>query len=103
MPSRITYCLTWVSLTLDVGYLFTAALLVIHILPWAGESHGRRSLVGYSPQGHKESDRTEQLHFHFHYCLNDNTYICEHFTLKLSHFYCLVIISRLNMNVGEEV
>ena len=30
-----------------------------------GESHGRRSLVGYSPQGHKESDMTERLHFHF--------------------------------------
>ena len=24
-PSRNTYCLTWVSLTLDIGYLFTAA------------------------------------------------------------------------------
>ena len=24
-----------------------------------GESHGRRSLVGYSPQGYKESDTTE--------------------------------------------
>ena len=23
---------------------------------WPGESHGQRSLVGYSPQGHKESD-----------------------------------------------
>ena len=30
-----------------------------------GKSHGRRSLVGYSPWGHKESDTTEQLHFHF--------------------------------------
>ena len=30
-----------------------------------GESHGRRSLVGYSPQGHKESHTTERLHFHF--------------------------------------
>ena len=29
-----------------------------------GESHGRRSLVGYSPRGHKGSDTTEQLHFH---------------------------------------
>ena len=27
-----------------------------------GKSHGRRSLVGYSPWGHKESDTTEQLH-----------------------------------------
>ena len=30
-----------------------------------GESHGRRSLVGYSPWGRKESDTTEQLHFPF--------------------------------------
>ena len=30
-----------------------------------GESHGWRGLVGYSPWGHKESDTTEQLHFHF--------------------------------------
>ena len=29
------------------------------ILP--GESHGQRSLVGYSPWGQKESDMTEQL------------------------------------------
>ena len=26
-----------------------------------GEFHGQRSLVGYSPWGHKESDMTEQL------------------------------------------
>ena len=30
-----------------------------------GESHGWRSLVGCSPWGRKESDMTEQLHFHF--------------------------------------
>ena len=30
-----------------------------------GESHGGRSLVGYCPWGLKESDRTEQLYFHF--------------------------------------
>ena len=28
-----------------------------------GESHGQRSLVGYSPRGHKESDTTERFHF----------------------------------------
>ena len=28
-----------------------------------GESHGQRSLVGYSLWGRKESDTTEQLHF----------------------------------------
>ena len=31
----------------------------IHFLP--GESHGQRSLEGYSPQGHKESDMTEVI------------------------------------------
>ena len=25
------------------------------------KSHGQKSLVGYSPRGHKESDTTEQL------------------------------------------
>ena len=29
-----------------------------------GESHGRRSLVGYSPWGLREPDMTERLHFH---------------------------------------
>ena len=29
------------------------------VLP--GESHGQRSLVGYSPWGHKESDMTQRL------------------------------------------
>ena len=31
-----------------------------------GQSHGWRSLVGYSPWGREESDTTERLHFHFH-------------------------------------
>ena len=30
-----------------------------------GKSRGWRGLVGYSPQGCKESDTTEKLHFHF--------------------------------------
>ena len=33
-----------------------------------GESYGQRSLVGYSPQGQKELDRTEQLHHRCHTC-----------------------------------
>ena len=32
-----------------------------------GESHGQRSMVGYSPRGRKESDTTEQLHFDLHF------------------------------------
>ena len=31
-----------------------------------GESHGRKSLVGYRPPDHNEQDSTERLHFHFH-------------------------------------
>ena len=31
-----------------------------------GKSCGWRSLVDYSPWGHKELDMTERLHFHFH-------------------------------------
>ena len=31
-----------------------------------GESHGWRSLLGYSPWGLKELDTTEKLHFQFH-------------------------------------
>ena len=34
------------------------------ILP--GESHGKRSLVGYSLWGHKESDMTEYARTHTH-------------------------------------
>ena len=29
------------------------------------KSHGQRILAGYSPWGRKESDTTEQVHFHF--------------------------------------
>ena len=32
-----------------------------------GKSHGQRSVVGYSTRGHRESDTTERLHFHFHF------------------------------------
>ena len=32
-----------------------------------GESHGQRSLSGYSPWDHKESDMTERLTFHLDY------------------------------------
>ena len=32
--------------------------MAIHSSILAGESHGQRSLVGYSPQGHKELDTT---------------------------------------------
>ena len=33
--------------------------MTTHCSILAGEFHGQRSLAGYSPQGHKESDTTE--------------------------------------------
>ena len=57
-----------------VDYLFICQILIQYsrrrqwhptpvLLP--GKSHGRRRLVGCSPWGCKESDKTEQLHFLF--------------------------------------
>ena len=46
-----------------------------------GKSHGWRSLVGYSPWGHEESDMTERLHFHFSFSWieegNGNPFQCS--------------------------
>ena len=54
-----------------------------------GESHGWRSLVGYSPRGRKESETTERLHFQG----------CEVWTTgpqkKLSSQILMLIISSL--------
>ena len=43
----------------------------------SGESHGRRSLVGYSPWGRKESDTTERLHFTSLHQLFNGDGFCE--------------------------
>ena len=62
--------------SLRVGHDWTTSLSVFTSMDWRrkwqptpvfllGGLHGQRSLVGYSPWGHEESDRTEQLHFHF--------------------------------------
>ena len=40
--------------------------LATHSILLPGKFHGWRSLVGCSAWGRKESDTTEQLHFHFH-------------------------------------
>ena len=43
----------------------TQCLFMMKTFSKLGISHGRRSLVGYSPWGLEESDMTERLHFHF--------------------------------------
>ena len=34
-----------------------------------GKFHGQKSLAGYSPWGHKESDMTEDKYFHISFLL----------------------------------
>ena len=34
-----------------------------------GKSHGQKSLAGYSPRGHKDSDTAERAHTHVNICL----------------------------------
>ena len=41
-----------------------------------GEFHEQRSLVGYSPWGHKESDTTERLTLHFHMLSTGDMHAC---------------------------
>ena len=38
----------------------------------SGKSHGQRSLVGYSPQGHKELDMNEATSVHTAEVVHDN-------------------------------
>ena len=57
-----------------------------------GKSHGRRSLVGYSPWGRKESDTTEQLHFtRYFYFIFD--FFCNPGTKK----GCLLLLLLFNI------
>ena len=65
---------------------FESIARYIHI----GESHGGRSLVGCSSWGHKESDSTKWLHFHF-----QSFIIIKHSLLLviLSTFVCFADIS----------
>ena len=67
-----------------------------------GKSHGRRSLVGYSPWGHRESDMTEQLHFHFslscykmdwkrYYCYLCQIVFCLCFSLRVFQYLILYL------------
>ena len=56
--------------TLKLPFLFNSYRGIVSLYYWQptpvllpGNSHGQRSLVGYSLWGHKESDTTEWLHF----------------------------------------
>ena len=68
-----------------------------------GKSHGQRSLVGYSPWGHKESDTTERLHYS-HYKVNF-TILGDSFKRIKDHIYLPLIPDYLGFpdsSVGKE-
>ena len=81
---------------------FCLAFLVVKwqatpvLLP--GKSHGwRRSLVGYSPWGRKESDTTERLHFLVaKEALNVIIQILKHAKISDLFFVCFSHHQRLN-------
>ena len=76
--TRLGFKLHWnrfiIGITLLCNEMKTKFDPLVGKIPWRrkwhptpvllpGKSHGRRSLVGYSPWGHKELDTTERLHF----------------------------------------
>ena len=63
-----------------------------------GESHGQRSLVGYSPRGSKELDTTEQLHFHFLSFLGDLQGI---FPLKINKLSAAILVEETQQYHNE--
>ena len=54
-----------VSIIIFIIWFFSERAMAPHSSTLPGESHGRKSLVSCSLWGRKESDTTEQLHFHF--------------------------------------
>ena len=71
---------TWEGFTISI-FLFFPKCHIINDIQYVtffpvfspGKSHGQRSLVGYSPWGHKQSDKTQQLNnnssYGWHVCI----------------------------------
>ena len=88
-----------------------------------GKCHGQRSLVGYSPWGHKASDMTERLSANFHapfkchHCPNNGVYSrgstpgsciasCCHVSFasfSLENFFILSLTSVTLVNITRPV
>ena len=69
---KISFFYTHKITSWDIDWDYIASIHQVWRRQWQptpvglpGKSHGRRSLVGCSQWGHKESDTTERPHFHF--------------------------------------
>ena len=62
-----------------------------------GKSHGWRSLVGYSPRGCKELDRTERLHFVLRMLPLSSPILSFFFSTRMSLFYARILY-YVNLN-----
>ena len=71
----------------------------------SGKSHGQRSLAGYHPQGHKESDTTQRLK-------NNKVSICQHhypicptlsFPCAVHKFILYISVSICALQIGSSV
>ena len=71
---------------------------VTHSSTLAWESHGRRNLVGYSPQCRKESDMTERLCFHF---IAWESYSVTTFQFSSVQFSCSVVSDSLQLHESQ--
>ena len=68
-----------------------------------GEPHGGRSPAGYSPWSRKESDTTEQLHFHFHFPLSSAfVHPKRHLFIIQASYQVLGSGDSVGVGVGEE-
>ena len=63
-----------------------------------GKFHGQRSLVGYSPWGHEESDTTERLHFHF-LLIDDSGIFSDHLSelVRISLYIFFLFIQNIKL------
>ena len=59
-----------------------------------GKSHGWRSVVGYSPWGHKELDTTELLQFHFAW----NVLLVSLIFMKRSLVFAILLLSSISLH-----
>ena len=55
------------------------------------EFHGQRSLAGYSPWGHKESDTAEQLTLPLSYLENSSSWRTKDSIKKIFFLFCTVV------------